>query len=733
MNNHSLSTKKLELLAPAGTLDVFTTAVEQGADAVYVGAPAVNARALARHFSYEEVAAMIDYGHKHGVKVYLAMNSLVKEEEIPQVVELLSILSTLKPDALIIQDLGLYYLIKKYFPELPLHASTLMAAHNSQAVSHFSEMGFKRVVLAREMTLDEIKLMHEQCGVELEVFVHGALCFSYSGLCMFSSYLGGKSGLRGRCVQPCRRRYSWRGKGKGAGSGYFFSMNDLEAVDLLPAIKCAGVTSIKIEGRMRSASYVGAVVKAYRMVIDAGDHIEEVLPEARAVLDQAMGRKTTTGYFINPQQKDILSPAHSGNIGLFLGKIKRTQGESASLVLHTDIQTGDRIRLHQEKSGERSSCTLQSIRCKNSKTAQAVAGDNVTLLLPKIKAMPGDSLYKVDVSQRRKEGGRQHKIDPGLFRKDIKQAQGNKRIRTVINQLGLQFVDDTKLHKSYTIRGKKKGKRISISKIPPVWLKTDDLHVCMQRLPHNTEKKLLQLDAKTYGQFRRIKRPARHLYNSLVWVLPPVILEDALQFYKQTVNDLIRKGFRFWQIGHISQLSLFQSSWSYKKSGSKKGGKEVEVGGDYTLNIINTLGLRYLKEIGVKWAQLSVESDRMSIMQMSRNKKGIKAGLTVYGRPPLFTTRIAPDFFRYGQTFVSPRGEKFELQKRWGHTLALPEKPFSLLSVLSEQPLADLDYVVLDITGRHHGVRDLAYIFDQLQGKGKSKFPSTFNYNGVLQ
>jgi putative protease len=199
------------------------------------------------------------------------------------------------------------------------------------------------------------------------------------------------------------------------------------------------------------------------------------------------------------------------------------------------------------------------------------------------------------------------------------------------------------------------------------------------------------------------------------------------------VSTLIKIGFRFWQIGHISQLTFFYTAWPHKKSGSQKGRKEIEIGGDFTLNILNTLALNYLNEIGVKWAQFSVESDKMSLMQMNRNKKGIKAGLTVYGRPPLFTTRITPDFFRYGQTFVSPRGEKFELQKRAGQVIALPEKPFSLLSVLSEQPLADLDYVVLDITGRHHGVRDLAYIFDQLQGKGKSKFPSMFNYSGVLQ
>ena len=135
----------------------------------------------------------------------------------------------------------------------------------------------------------------------------------------------------------------------------------------------------------------------------------------------------------------------------------------------------------------------------------------------------------------------------------------------------------------------------------------------------------------------------------------------------------------------------------------------------------------------MKWAQASIESDKNSLLQINRNRRGIKTGLTVFGRPPLFTTRLAPDFFRYGQVFSSPRGERFELQKRWGQVLALPEKPFSLLTSLSEQPLADLDYVVIDITGRHYSIRDLSFLFDQIQGKGRSKFHSTFNYKGQLQ
>jgi len=202
----------MELLAPAGNMESFRAAVQAGADAVFVGAPALNARNLARDLRLEEIAAMIHYCREHGLKLYLAANSLAREQDLPQVIETLAILAELQPDALIVQDLGVINIVKDYFPSLPLHASTLMAATNSLAVNAFASMGLERVVLARELTVQEIGIICKKSEIEIEVFIHGAMCFSYSGLCLFSSFLGGKSGLRGRCVQPCRRQYTWESK-----------------------------------------------------------------------------------------------------------------------------------------------------------------------------------------------------------------------------------------------------------------------------------------------------------------------------------------------------------------------------------------------------------------------------------------------------------------------------------------------------------------------------------------
>ncbi|MBW2472058.1 MAG: U32 family peptidase, partial [Deltaproteobacteria bacterium] len=385
---------KPELLAPAGSINAFERALEAGADAVYIGAPALNARALSRDFSLGEIGAMVQFAHEKGVKLYLAANSLLKESEIPQALETLAMLEELQPDALIIQDLGVYNLCRKYFPDLRLHASTLLGAHNSLAVRQFEKMGFKRVVLARELTIKEIGAIARKSQVELEVFVHGALCFSYSGLCLFSSYLGGKSGLRGRCVQPCRRRYQW--KQPGEKPGYYFSMNDLSSIDHVHELLQVGISSLKIEGRLKSSHYVASVVKAYRMVIDAGIEDRSILDHAEELLNQAMGRKTSQGYFSTAESNELISPYHSGNIGLYLGQAGKGTGKGrVSLALKQPLQVGDRLRLHQEDTGERVAFTLRNVTINGRKVSQAKPGEAIILEVPAV-VMKGDSLYKVD-------------------------------------------------------------------------------------------------------------------------------------------------------------------------------------------------------------------------------------------------------------------------------------------------------------------------------------------------
>ena len=708
---------KPELLAPAGTTANFETAVRAGADAVYIGAPGLNARALARNFSPAEIAAMIDYGHRAGIKVYLAMNSLMKEEEIPQAVELLALLEGLRPDALIIQDLGIYSLIKKHFPSLNIHASTLMAAHNSLAVRQFAEMGFSRVVLAREMTLNEIRQIHRAHPVELEVFVHGALCFSYSGLCLFSSFCGGKSGLRGRCVQPCRRRYTWTGPGKGHRGGYLFSMNDLDSIELVPRLVKAGVSSLKIEGRLRSAHYVDSVVRAYRLVLDSGPD-QTVLAEARELLKEAMGRKGTTGYFLSPRPADAISPHHSGNIGLFLGKILHTRGRWATIRLREKIQVKDRIRLHSEKSGERDSFTLKNMRSGKKMLNLVEAGREVRLELPFSHMLPGDSLYKVDVRERGRSLAKSG-INPGRFRKKIGKMARRGRVDAIVKEFRLPSA------RRFQAKGRRPG-MAGGKKNLPLWLKTDDPFQVPQFISIKPEKIILILDRDSSDRFRGMKK-IRFRRNSLIWALPPIILEDDIEFYRQAMAALVGDGFREWQIGHISQLQLFRSREN------KKRGHGLRIYGDYTLNVLNSQALAVLKKNGISRVQAAIETDRENVLGLCRRKHGVKVGLTVYGRPPLFTARLESDHFHYERFFISPRGERFFLKQKWGQTLALPEQPFSLLAGLDELASIGLDYTVIDLSYRRLKKRELDSLFHQRNMGGRKGKTSAFNFYGRLQ
>lgn len=313
----------MELLAPVGSLETFRAALDGGADAVYVGAPGFNARNLARDVRIEEIGAMIRLCHDLDKKLYIAANSLILERELPQVIETLALLQELGPDALIVQDLGLIQLVRNYFPQLKLHGSTLTTVHNSEGVRFQADLGCERVVLARELTLKEIGTIAARRGeTELEIFIHGAMCFSYSGLCLFSSYLGGKSSLRGRCVQPCRRAYSTGGQGakgrgkRGESSKYLFSMNDLNGLEAVPFLREAGISSLKIEGRLRSAHYVNSIVAAYRKVLDADPEKQQrALGEAKELEEQAMSRKTTSGYFFSPQPIEAITPPSIGKYG----------------------------------------------------------------------------------------------------------------------------------------------------------------------------------------------------------------------------------------------------------------------------------------------------------------------------------------------------------------------------------------------------------------------------------
>ena len=257
--------KDFELLAPAGSLEILKGVIESGADAVYVGGSMFGARAYANNFTEEELLEAIDFAHLRGVKVYLTVNTLIKNSEFSKLYDYLLVYYKRGLDAVIVQDIGVVKAIHEYFPSMEIHTSTQMTVSGADGVRFLSQFGVTRVVMAREVSLAEMKRIHEETGMELEAFVHGALCYSYSGQCLFSSILGGRSGNRGRCAQPCRLPYTVEGKK----DEYILSLKDMCGIKALDKLHDAGVYSLKIEGRMKQLEYACGVVKYYRSYIDS--------------------------------------------------------------------------------------------------------------------------------------------------------------------------------------------------------------------------------------------------------------------------------------------------------------------------------------------------------------------------------------------------------------------------------------------------------------------------------
>lgn len=293
--------KDFELLAPAGSLEILKGVIESGADAVYVGGSMFGARAYANNFTEEELLEAIDFAHLRGVKVYLTVNTLIKNSEFSKLYDYLLPYYKRGLDAVIVQDIGVVKAIHEYFPSMEIHTSTQMMVTGADGVRFLSQFGVTRVVMAREVSLAEMKRIHEETGMELEAFVHGALCYSYSGQCLFSSILGGRSGNRGRCAQPCRLPYTVEGKK----DEYILSLKDMCGIKALDKLHDAGVYSLKIEGRMKQLEYACGVVKYYRSYIDSMNPVTDADYERIKALGNRCG--FTDRYYFDHNGSDMVT------------------------------------------------------------------------------------------------------------------------------------------------------------------------------------------------------------------------------------------------------------------------------------------------------------------------------------------------------------------------------------------------------------------------------------------
>ena len=383
----------VELLSPVGEWDSLVAAVQNGANAVYFGANEFNARMNSKNFDREELKKAIEYAKLRNVRTNLTLNILIKNNEFKQAMELVKYAYECGIDAIIVQDLGLAREIIKTFPDLEVHSSTQMTIYNLDGVKQIEKLGFKRCVLARELSIEEIKHICKNTNIEIEVFIHGALCICYSGQCLMSSIIGGRSGNRGKCAGTCRLPYTLLKDEQTVDKGYLLSSKDVCTLDILPELIEAGVKSFKIEGRMKSPIYVGTVTSIYRKYIDLANSGKPYVVEAedREKLMQIFNRGGfSTGYLKGKLGKEMMYKYKPNHIGIHIGEVLNYNANKGyvKFKVNKEISLGDSIAIKD------SSCKISELMIGNNNIKTARPGQVITIGRINGSIKPGDKVYK---------------------------------------------------------------------------------------------------------------------------------------------------------------------------------------------------------------------------------------------------------------------------------------------------------------------------------------------------
>lgn len=387
----------IELLCPVGNFDCLKAAIQNGADAIYLGASDFSARAGATNFNFDELKQAVEYAHVRDVKVHLALNTLIKNDELDSALSLASFAYEIGVDAIIVQDLGLAKILIKSFPKLPIHASTQMTIHNLEGVVQAEHLGFSRVILSRELSLEEINYISRNSNIEIECFVHGALCISYSGQCLFSSMVGGRSSNRGKCAQACRLPYELLEDNETViDKGYLLSPRDLCGLDNLGFLINAGVTSLKIEGRLKSPEYVATVTRIYRKYIDLYLKNGKFTVDEKDHIDllQVFNRGGfSSGHFSDVPNMDLIFKDKPNNMGIYVGNVANFDSSKGHIKLNLadSIEIGDTITFEKENTRY----TVSELMIGNSNIRKASTGQIVTIGRMKGNIHLSDKIYKL--------------------------------------------------------------------------------------------------------------------------------------------------------------------------------------------------------------------------------------------------------------------------------------------------------------------------------------------------
>jgi len=646
----------MELLAPAGTKEALVAAVEAGADAVYIGIEGFNARQRARNFSIYDAEVMTNYLHSRKKRIYIAMNVLIKEREIPAVFELLNRLSALSVDGLIVQDLGLIHLCRNYFREIPLHASTQMVIHNSEGVKCLERMGIRRVILSRELSIRDIKKISEKTKLELEVFCHGALCFSVSGLCLASSYMGGHSGNRGLCTQPCRR--IWKGDGN---EGFFFSMRDLESGMLVSELQKSGVRSLKIEGRMRSPEYVSRVVQAYRMLIDgcrkssskkSGD---DCIPNNHRVDDMA---RRKTQYFLRGKQGDVIDCDELPTMGTLLGEVVKAEDGAVTVLLSESAVQGDRVRIVSAGDDQSDAFYLRELSFDSDRrlisfdfNGRAASGDRLFLLGRKGSELSSysrkiDQLYQEYEKRRAPRNRRWSEIEKVSFLKKLLSAR--KRPQFFSRKPSVR-IDD------------------------PSWIRFIEIKA--------VEDITIVIGAPFNEEFEALV--SRIPTGRVVFELPLFVPESSLESLKNTVKYFVKRGYRRWVVQNLSHFGIIPPG-------------NIEITAGSFLYSLNSQALRLMKELGVGDSICSYEDDYLNIRDVLRHWDGIRKSF-LFAHIPLFNTQVKLDNSISEINCFSLSSTSAFVKRCGPGTAVVSLKPFSIFQSRGKLEMLNLQGFLIDL------------------------------------
>ena len=605
--------KDFELLAPAGSLEILKGVIESGADAVYVGGSMFGARAYANNFTEEELLEAIDFAHLRGVKVYLTVNTLIKNSEFSKLYDYLLVYYKRGLDAVIVQDLGVVKAIHEYFPSMEIHTSTQMTVTGADGVRFLSQFGVTRVVMAREVSLAEMKRIHEETGMELEAFVHGALCYSYSGQCLFSSILGGRSGNRGRCAQPCRLPYTVEGKK----DEYILSLKDMCGIKALDKLHDAGVYSLKIEGRMKQLEYACGVVKYYRSYIDSKKPVSDADYDRIKALGNRCG--FTDRYYFDHNGSDMVTyvkpnfvsnaaePSPEKRKLSIEGELVLREGEPGSLT----VKRGD---VTYKASIEPVSAALKAPLDKKAAIDRINKTGDTDFEFSHIKAQIGENVFvpngALNKLRRDAISGLCDKLLKKYYRNDARYADMSKLTALPEHVVKSDAAHDEAINDYTTI----------CSCMTRAQLDTLIGYECFD---------VFYLDFDMYDRKTLIQQFADDVKsltkrNKKVYLMLPTIFRaDSSDYFVSIAKELDKVSFEGFVVKNYEELYLTENLFT---------GKKVIL--DHNMYTFNDVSKSAFFEHGVSGDTVPLELNSREIM----HRNNIGSQMIVYGYYPLMTT-----------------------------------------------------------------------------------------------